>query len=76
MVDPHGEVVRERYRLDGERRALEKLFLLMREVTTSNSVGYFLYLDDLVDVLSDHGTVAEVSNVGHVVLHRVNGKGL
>ena len=76
MVDPFGEKVRENYRLQGEVRAVEKLFALIQEVTTDNRTGHLVYLEDLVAVLGEHGTVAEMRNDGRLVLHKLNGKGL
>lgn len=76
MVDPFGERVRENYRLQGEKRAIEKLFALIHEVSTGNSVGYYVYLEDLASVLGEHGTVVEVNHFGQLVLHKINEKGL
>lgn len=71
-----GEPVRENYRRQGELRAVEKMLSLINEVYTANSTGYLVFLDDLCDVLSEHGTVVSADNVGKLHLVKINPKGL
>ncbi len=78
MIDPHGEPIRERYRRDGEKRAIQKLLSLLNECAfrfDDKPGRWFLDFDELVDVLSEHGTLVENAD-GELLLIHVNPKGL
>lgn len=76
MVDPFGEKVRENYRLQGEVRAIKKLFDILNQVIWSEGdKKWAVWLEDVADELAAHGTLCSVDEQG-IELIKINPRGV